>query len=289
MALKVGIQLYSIRNTLQEKPYETLERVAQLGYKYVEAANHNAMEDFGVGFGVPADMLKQKLQDMGLRIVGSHINPLMEDTIDEVLDYHETLGNLQIGCDIEFFPFGDLDYVKRRCEVFNMVGERCKKRGMRFYYHNHYQEFQEIQDKTIYDHIMEHTDPALVFIELDTYWAARGGQNPVQIMQKYKDRVILLHQKDFPEDAGESLMIYNGIVDKNKSINHKVFSDTKNPNSFTEIGMGVLPVSSYIAKAKHCPNLEYIILEQDHTKLDELESIKVSMEQFKKMKGIEFE
>ena len=53
MAIKVGIQLYSVRNALAEKPYETLKAVSDIGYKYIEAANHNAAEDDGVGFGVP--------------------------------------------------------------------------------------------------------------------------------------------------------------------------------------------------------------------------------------------
>lgn len=289
MAVKVGIQLYSVRNSLQEKPYEALEKVAEIGYKYVEAANHDALFDYGCGFDEPADKVKKKLDDIGMQIVGCHINPLMEDTIDDVLEYHCELGNKQIGCDIEFFPYNDIDYIKRRCESFNKIGEVCKKHGMRFYYHNHYQEWQDCGDDFIYDIIMDNTDPGLVFIELDTYWAARGGQNPVEIMKKYKDRIILLHQKDFPENAGETMMMFNGLVDPQKSINYKTFGDTKNPDAFTEIGYGVLPIQSYIFAAERCPNLDYIILEQDHTKLDELESIKTSMEGFKQFKGVDFE
>lgn len=287
---KVGIQLYSVRNSLSEKPYEVLEQVADIGYKYVEAANHNAFDDPGMGFGEPAKEMKKKLDDVGMNIIGCHINPLMEDTLGEVLEYHCELGNKQIGCDIEFFPYGNADYVKRRCEIYNQIGKKCKESGLRFYYHNHYQEFQKCQDgSTVYDMIMENTDPELVFIELDTYWAARAGQNPVSLMKKYKNRIILLHQKDFPEDAGETMMMYHGLVDENKTVNVKVFRDAKNPDAFTEIGYGVLPISSYVYAAQKCPNLDYIILEQDHTKLDEIESIKKSMEGFKKFDGIEFD
>ena len=45
---------------------------------------------------------------------------------------------------------------------------------------------------------MENTDPNLVFIEMDTYWIMRGGQDAVELIKKYKDRLVLLHQKDFP-------------------------------------------------------------------------------------------
>ena len=57
MAVKVGIQLYSVKNALQERPYETLRQVAEADYRYVEAANHDAENDPGVGFGMPAHQL----------------------------------------------------------------------------------------------------------------------------------------------------------------------------------------------------------------------------------------
>ena len=287
MALKIGIQLYSVKNAIAKQPYEVLRQVAEAGYRYIEAANHNAEHDPGVGFGVPARQLQRSLDELGLQIVGCHVNPLQEELLQDVLDYHAELGSTQIGCDIEFFPYGDLDYIKRRCEVFNRIGELCQERGMRFYYHNHYQEFQRFGDRLVYDLIMENTDPGLVYAEMDTYWIARGGQDPVSFMRKYNDRLILLHQKDFPRDAGEPLCMYQGLVDPDRGIDEKVFMDTKNPDSFTEIGTGVLPIQDYIGAARSCPNLDYIILEQDATKLDEIESIKVSMKAFQKFKGVE--
>ena len=288
MSLKVGIQLYSVRQSLRKDPHGVLAQVSQAGYKYVEAANHNALEDDGVGFGLPADEMKKVLDDLGLTIVGCHINPLEPARINAVLDYHAAVGNKQIGCDIEFFPPNDLDYVLKRCELFNRVGELCKTRGMRYYYHNHYQEFQTIRGKTIYDIIMENTDPALVYIELDTYWAYRGGQDPLQLIDKYKDRLVLLHQKDFPEDAPQPLNMYDGVVDINGNIDGRLFSETKDPLCFTEIGTGTLPIQDIIDGANEAPNLEFIVLEQDHTQLGEVESIEVSMEAFRKFNGIEW-
>ncbi|MEZ4625216.1 MAG: hypothetical protein R2843_10600 [Thermomicrobiales bacterium] len=67
-----------------------------------------------------------------MSIVGCHINPLDLDILPAALDYQAELGNIQFGCDIEFYPYGDIDYVMRRCEVFNEVGRLAKERGMRF-------------------------------------------------------------------------------------------------------------------------------------------------------------
>lgn len=289
MGLKVGIQLYSVRNALREDPYGTLAKVAEAGFRYVEAANHSADVDDGVGFGVPAAAMRQSLERLGMQIVGCHINPLDLKRLPAVLDYHAELGNRQIGCDIEFFPLGDIDYVKRRCELFNRVGALCRERGMKYYYHNHFQEFQRIGDQAIYDIIMENTDPELVFAEMDTYWMARGGADPVERIGRYRDRLLLLHQKDFPADAPQPLCMFDGPVDPQQEISHAVFEQNVLPECFTEIGTGVLPIQQIIDAANGAPNLGYIVLEQDHTRLGELNSIRVSMEAFRKFRGIEFE
>ena len=45
------------------------------------------------------------------------------------------------------------------------------------------------------------TDPELVKFELDTFWAYRGGADPLDWFAEFGDRYILIHQKDFPADA----------------------------------------------------------------------------------------
>ncbi|MDY4191495.1 MAG: sugar phosphate isomerase/epimerase [Oscillospiraceae bacterium] len=289
MALKIGIQLYSVRESLKKDPFGTLAKVAEAGYKYVEAANHNAAVDDGVGFGLSAKEMKKALDDLGMSIVGCHINPLDPERLKAVLDYHQELGNPQIGCDIEFFPHGDVDFVLRRCELFNKVGELCKARGMKYYYHNHFQEFQKFDGKPVYEIILENTDPGLVFVEMDTYWITRGGYDPVKMIEKYSDRLVLLHQKDFPKNAPQPICMYDGLINPGANISHEVFSATKNPLCFTEIGTGVLPIQNIINAAQKAPHLQYMLLEQDHTQLDELDSIRTSMAAFSKFDGISFE
>lgn len=280
MTISVGLQLYSVRNALSDDPWRTLVRLAEAGFTHLEAANHNARNDPGVGFGVQARELRTRLSDLGLSIIGCHINPLDLDILPRALEYQAELGNTQFGCDIEFFPYGDRDYLIRRCELFNRVGEMARERGMRFYYHNHFQEFQRLGDDYVYDLILQHTDPDLVKLEIDTYWMHRGGQDPVEWMTRYADRVILLHQKDFPVDAPQPLNMFDGIVSPTESIDMAVFDERKDTRCFTEIGTGVLPIQRIIDTAGRLPNLEYLILEQDHTALDELESVRASREAF---------
>lgn len=280
MPLAVGLQLYSVRNTLAQDPWGTLAQIAEAGFKHLEAANHNARNDAGVGFGVGAAEFRSRLDELGMSIVGCHINPLDLDILPAALDYQAELGNIQFGCDIEFYPYGDIDYVMRRCEVFNEVGRLAKERGMRFYYHNHFQEFQRFGDDFVYDLILENTDPDLVKLELDTYWMYRGGQDPIAWLEKCGDRVVLLHQKDFPADAPQPLNLYDGVIDPNENIDRALFRDRKDTRCFTEIGTGVLPIQAIIDAASALPSIDYLILEQDHTAMDEIESIKTSRDAF---------
>lgn len=288
MAIKVGLQLYSVRNALAQNPYKTLEEIAKIGYKYIEAANHHADSDDGVGFGLSAKEMKKVLDDNQMKIVGCHINPLNVDRMPAILEYHQELGNKQVGCDIEFFPYMDMDYLKRRCEFFNEIGRKCKEYGLRYYYHNHYQEFQKFGESTVYDIIMANTDPEYVFVEMDIYWIMRGGYDPIDYINKYKDRIILIHQKDFPANAPQPLVMYEGVIRPDGNITRDVFGATKYPACFTEVGTGILPIQKIIHTLETVPGLEYLLLEQDFTsKCSELESIRLSMDAFKELKGID--
>lgn len=280
MTVRVGLQLYSVRESLARDAWGTLVSLAESGFKYLEAANHNARNDPGVGFGVAAPELRTRLADLGMSIVGCHINPLDLDILPRALDYQAELGNSQFGCDIEFFPYNDRDYLKRRCELFNRVGAMARERGMRFYYHNHFQEFQRFGDDYVYDLILDSTDPDLVKLEMDTYWMYRGGQDPVEWMKKCADRIILLHQKDFPADAPQPLNLFDGIVSPTENIDMALFRERKDTRCFTEIGTGVLPIQNILDAAGVLPNLDYLILEQDHTALDEIESVRTSKRAF---------
>lgn len=280
MTVSVGLQLYSVRQSLARDAWGTLAQIAEAGFTHLEAANHNARNDAGVGFGVTAGELRVHLADLGMSIVGCHINPLDLDILPRALDYQAELGNTQIGCDIEFFPYGDKDYVKRRCEVFNRVGELTRERGMRFYYHNHFQEFQRFGDDYVYDLILEYTDPNLVTLEMDTYWMYRGGQDPIEWMRKCADRVVLLHQKDFPADAPQPLNLFDGVISPTANIDYGVFERNKDTRCFTEIGTGILPIQDILDTAVTLPAVDYLILEQDHTALDEIESITTSRQAF---------
>lgn len=288
MTVQIGIQLYSVRDSLAADPEGTLARLAELGFTRVEGANHEAFSDSGIGFGITAERLRSALERNGLELVGSHINPLDPARLGPVLDFHASLGSPGIGCDIEFYPYGDLDYVKRRSDVFTEIGALCAERGMAFYYHNHFQEFQEFGGTTVYETILEHTDPALVKLEMDTYWMYRGGHDPLDWIDRYGDRVSLTHQKDFTAGLDEPLNLFDGVVARDAEIDFPLFERVKNPLAFTEIGTGSLPIQDIIDSLAGLPDFRFMLLEQDHSVLPDLESVARSRQAFERYENVSF-
>jgi len=285
--MKVGIQLYSVRNNMEKDPLATIKKVAATGYRYLEGANHNAKNDAGVGFGVPAAEMKKLLSEAGARVVSCHINPLLDETIDPILAYHCEIGSKYLASDMEFF--GDKDEILRKAEKFNTLGQKCADAGITLLYHNHFHEFQMFGEQSVYDIFMSHTDPDLVKIELDTYWALRGGQDPLDLLEQYGKRVRLIHQKDFPEALKEQINLIDVVNRGDICVDYEYFESVVSKDAFTEIGTGLMDIQRIIDKGNEACGCEYIILEQDYTALDEMESIHVSMENFKKFEGIRWE
>jgi sugar phosphate isomerase/epimerase len=80
--------------------------------------------------------------------------------------------------------------------VFNRAGEALAKHGIRFFYHIHGYEFQPYGDGTLFDLLMQETNPKYVTYEMDIFWVVFPAQDPVKLLQKYGRRWELMHLKD---------------------------------------------------------------------------------------------
>lgn len=303
MALKVGIILYSVRDEMAKDSLGAVARVAEMGYKYVEVCNHNAIRDPGCGFGIPADTLMDTFRNFGTQVVSAHVFPFEKADIPAVLAYNRILGNTNIVNPMG--RFSTYDDLMRQCEAFNRIGKICHEEGMNYLYHNHEFEFRTIRGKTIMDHICENTDPAYLSLELDTFWVMRAALCPMETIKHYGRRIRLIHQKDFawdslqpinligltPEDRelkpGEVVGI-DGNSDYAKNGKHKETPERIiRATAFTEIGSGIMPIQKIIDAANTYTDAAYIILEQDVTRMaTQFDSVAASMEGFKKFTGI---
>jgi sugar phosphate isomerase/epimerase len=282
--MKVGIQLYSVRNQMAKDPIGTIKTVAAEGYRYMEVANHNAGEDCGIGFGVPAKEIRQVLDGEGARIISAHIFPVDTGTLGPVLEYHRQIGTKYVVMPIDFYQHQE--EVLRKAEGLNKAGRQCADAGITLLYHNHFHEFQIFGKTTILDLILIHTDPALVKLELDTYWAMRGGQDPVELLKRYGGRVRLIHQKDFPAEYKDDANLIDPVNQGRLKVDMQYFKSVVSDKTFTEVGAGIMDIQKIINAGNVICKSEYIILEQDYSLHNELESIRISMKNFKKFKGI---
>lgn len=285
MALKVGIQLYSVRDEMAKDPIATMKAVAEIGYRCLEVANPRADQDPGVGFGVSAEDLLAALDGTGAHIISGHIRPVTDETVDAIIEYHKKIGNKYIGQSADFYD--SVEHLLERCKYYNAMGKRLAEEGMKFVIHNHYHEFQKIDGKYVLDYILENTDPEYVAFEIDTFWVMRGGADPIEIIKKVGNRLMAVHQKDFSKTSTSPINVLAND-DGSKFISRETFGGVINPLDFCEVGTGIMDIQSIIDAANEV-GAEYIILEQDHTQLGQVESIKLSMENFKKYTGIEWE
>ena len=106
----------------------------------------------------------------------------------------------------------------------NKVCERLKAEGMYFGYHNHGFEFVKLEGKTIYDYLIDETDPEVFNFIVDTYWVQYGGLNPAKLIEKLGKRAMAIHFKDFGveiqertvpviKEVGEGNLCWEEIID----------------------------------------------------------------------------
>jgi sugar phosphate isomerase/epimerase len=126
----------------------------------------------------------------------------------------------------------DLNDWKWNADLFNKFGKQVSAAGMAFGYHNHTAEFKKFDGKTAFEHLYELTDPKHVKIELDVGWVVVAQQDPIALLNKYKDRVIALHVKDVTKRVSAdkepaSVALGEGVIDWKKVIGTAKANGTK--------------------------------------------------------------
>lgn len=189
----LGLQLWSVREQLEDDLPGTLAWVREQGFTEVELAGTQ---------GLSAEAFRQALDRAGLRATAMHVpyERLQED-MEGAFAEAQTLGATDIG--VAWIPHDGpftAELARQTAADFNLWGSTAVDYGLRFYYHNHGYEFRPDADGTIpFDVLMEETDPATVFYEMDVFWTVHPGVDPVELLRRYPDRWKLMHIKDMAE------------------------------------------------------------------------------------------
>ncbi|MDO4587947.1 MAG: sugar phosphate isomerase/epimerase [Planctomycetia bacterium] len=194
----VGLQLYSLRDIFSKDVLLGMKLSEDFGFKYVELAGT---------YGLSTQEMIELLNKHQLVAVAGHWGfDQFKNNPEAVAKEAKELGLKFAG--VAWIPHeGEFDEAEARhaADVFNKAGAVLAKEGIQFYYHNHGYEFQPFEDGTLFDLLVQQTDPELVSFQMDVLWTVFPGQDPVAILKKYPNRFSLFHLKDLKKGVEGNL------------------------------------------------------------------------------------
>ena len=191
----LGLQLYTLRNQLAKDVPGTIKAVADAGYYQVEL-----MRVIG------DEPILQAARDHGLQVTSAMIDwkTLVSPAEPGVPSFQETL-DVAVEQKLKYLVIPYIgkghretaDQLRVLARRANRAGEACRKAGLQLCYHHHSFEFAKLPDGvTGWDVFLQEFDPGLVKFEIDVFWAAIGGLDPIATIRGLKGRVAQLHLKD---------------------------------------------------------------------------------------------
>jgi len=249
----IGVQLYTVRSIVEKEPAATLKAIDEIGYREAEATSGNLDK-------IWADLKQTRLKPVSVHIDNALFKAENKDKLSSTIA--DVKGK---GFTYAVYPYvppaarHGADTFKELADTLNRAGAECKKAGLKLCYHNHAFEFQQFGSQSGLEIMMDAIDKSTVGLEMDVFWVSVGGHDPVELLNKYKGRVDLLHVKDKAEGTPVQ---YNESVPK---------------TAFKEAGKGTLDWSK-VLKAANAAGVKHYFVEQDQTPGNPVDSLRVSYE-----------
>ncbi len=206
-----GIITNVVREMIESDHRGTMALLAEMGYRYLE---------FGGTFGEDPGELKEFMNDIGLIPLagGTSLSGLQGDGLQESMESCLEMDKKYLVC---YWPWMtgadevDMDQVRITVDECHRIGEACNRNGLRFAFHNHDHEFRTVGGRVIYDYVLENTDPEMVTMEIDLYWAHKGGADIREYFRSHPGRFELVHVKDSYDspDRRSFACVGSGILD----------------------------------------------------------------------------
>lgn len=259
----MGLQLYTIRDAMAKDPVATLKKIASLGYEDLETFGYESTQ--GKYYGYKANEFKKLLDENNLTTSSGHYDLFLflhkpEDSlrlyVDQCIEGAHALNQKYIT-----WPWLDpqsrtIEDFKKLAEKLNLIGDQVKKAGLCLAYHNHDFEFIQQGGQIGYDIILRETDPTLVKLQLDIFWAIHSSKlSPHDLFRLQPGRFVMWHIKDM---------------------------DKSNRDLYTELGNGTIDFTKIMPDAP-LAGLEYYFVEQgDNFLVDPIQSVTQSARYVKK-------
>ena len=250
----IGLQLYSLRDSLPKDVKGILTQVGQAGFSEVETYGFSVKNGF---FGTGVKDFKAMLDDNGLKATSNHFdfnNYIETDSTENIKAYIDTANYLDssyvtVPWISERLRGTTADDYKKLADKITKVAELCNAANLKLAYHNHDFEFEKFGDSTGYEILLNNTDKNKVDFELDLYWVVRSGNDPLQLFKKYPGRFTMWHVKDM---------------------------DKSNQDLNTEIGKGRIDFKAIFAEAKLSGMKHFYVEHETNYFPNPIESVKES-------------
>ena len=233
MKKPISIQLYSLRSL--PGLTEVLDTVQSAGYHYVELVGGH-LEDAG--------RVKQELDQRGLAVSSAHIGlAALRDRFESSMQACKILGFTQL-----FMPSVPPDERRQPEPYWTSLGRelaqmalRAKECGVDLGYHNHDWELKMQPDgRSALECLFTAAGASPLTWQADVAWLVRGGANPVELLERYKNRLVSVHAKDLAP-AGTKL----------------------DEDGWEDVGLGVLDWRGSLAAACVGNGAQWLVAEHD--------------------------
>jgi sugar phosphate isomerase/epimerase len=247
---RIGLALFTV-NSLTGRDYErTLQQVAGIGYRDVDMYIHDTRRE-------PAET-RRLLDRAGLACPSARVaTPALYRGWNRYLDAANTLGS-------RWITLANVPYEERIslrdwheiADVLNTAGEAARRQGLTLCYHNHAFELEPLEGRVPLDLLLESTDPALVRLQMDVYWMARGGRNPAAEIRRLGSRVATLHLKDMDDTPERRITsVGRGTIDFRAVL--AAAADTRVRDYFVEQDAPADPLEAIRSSYAHLAQLEF--------------------------------
>lgn len=244
--IKLGCQLFTLRDYIQN--YEDCENT----FRYLNSIGIKDVQISAIG-PIPADKVAYLLEKYDLHVCVTHISfDRMLNELDTVMAEHKLYNCDTIGIGMMPDRYRENEEaVMKFIDDSSQVAHKLAENGFRFAYHNHSFEFYRMSDgRSIYEHLIEDTNPDEFTFIPDTYWYQYSGISPEEALLKVKGRAKVVHFKDYKVDF-------------------------EGKPTFAEIGNGNI---NWDRIYKVCKDIkaQYIMIEQDKCDIDPRDSMAIS-------------
>lgn len=241
MSDKIALQLYTIRDAMEQDFEGTMRRLAVMGLRNVEIACIPAKYS-------PADAMKI-FQRYGLTVVSVHTGLPIGNSRNAVLDEMAAYNCRRLVSGLGDVDVSTADKLNAAMDRLNEGADVGLSHGLSVSIHNHWWEFG--RDGSLYDTVVQKL-PRHVMLEIDVYWARTAGADPVAVVKKHGHRAPLLHMKDGPAVMGKPM---------------------------TAVGSGTLDMPAIIKAGRD--TTQYFIIELDACATDMMEAVQKSYNHLK--------